>query len=143
MLQGMCKSSSLISVDNDKTLVEIAKTYLGKDKRVEFIISAGESPIESLAPSSIDLIFSDTWPGKYTHLEETLDLLKIGGVYMIDDMLPQENWPAGHEIKATNLMDRLVAKGEFTITKMCWSTGVIICKNRPKHLFKFNASLCR
>ncbi|CAC9536201.1 hypothetical protein [uncultured Gammaproteobacteria bacterium] len=33
-------------------------------------------------PNSIDFIFTDTWPGKYNHLEDTLKLLKIGGMYV-------------------------------------------------------------
>ena len=75
----------------------------------------------------MDLIFADTWPGKYNHLEETLNLLKVGGIYIIDDMLPQENWPEGHENKAIGLMQNLAARNNFTITKMCWSTGLMIC----------------
>jgi hypothetical protein len=35
-------------------------------------------------------------PGKYDLFEETFALLKTGGFYIIDDMLPQPNWPAGH-----------------------------------------------
>ena len=127
MLQGMCKSSRLITVDNEKPLVEVAKKYLGKDPRVEFVISNGEKLIEKLTPSSVDLIFADTWPGKYNHLEETLNLLKVGGIYMIDDMLPQENWPEGHEDKAIELVKNLTARKNFTFTKMCWSTGLMIC----------------
>lgn len=127
MLQGMCKSSRLITVDNEKPLVDVAKKYLGNDPRVEFVISNGEEVIEKLPPSSVDLIFADTWPGKYNHLEETLNLLKVGGIYIIDDMLPQENWPEGHEDKAIKLMQNLAARNNFTITKMCWSTGLMIC----------------
>jgi len=32
---------------------------------------------------------------KYTHLDDALALLKEGGLYVIDDMSPQANWPAG------------------------------------------------
>ena len=127
MLQGMCKSSKLITVDNEKTLVEIAKKYLGKDPRVEFVISNGEELIEKSAPSSVDLIFADTWPGKYNHLEEALNLLKVGGIYVIDDMLPQESWPEGHEDKATELVKNLTARKNYTFTKMRWSTGLMVC----------------
>jgi predicted O-methyltransferase YrrM len=126
ILRGMCNNSTLISIDNDETLIQIAKNQLGGDQRVEFVVGAGEDLIRSLAPSSIDLIFADTWPGKYNHLEDALELLKIGGFYIIDDMLPQANWPEGHELKATNLMSDLVAMKKLTITKMCWSTGLLI-----------------
>lgn len=127
MLNGMCQSSSLITVDNDSELVNVAKNHLAADKRVEFVIGCGEKLIEGLAPLSFDLIFADTWPGKYNHLEETLNLLKVGGIYLIDDMLPQENWPEGHDIKAAALLKTLSLKSNFTVTKMGWSTGLMMC----------------
>lgn len=127
MLQGMSESSRLITVDNEKPLVDVAKKYLEEDPRVEFVISNGEDLIEKLTPLSVDLIFADTWPGKYNHLEETLNLLKVGGVYVIDDMLPQENWPKGHADKAIELVKNLTARENFTFTKMCWSTGLVVC----------------
>jgi predicted O-methyltransferase YrrM len=53
-----------------------------------------------------DLVFADTWPGKYTNLTEALGLVAVGGLYVIDDMLPQPNWPEGHPAKVTTLVDR-------------------------------------
>lgn len=91
ILEGMDNNSTLQTVDNDEQLVNIAKQYLSNDKRVEFFIENGEDLILRTQPNSIDFIFADTWPGKYNHLEETLNLLKSGGIYLIDDMLPQEN----------------------------------------------------
>jgi predicted O-methyltransferase YrrM len=130
LLQGMDNESSLVSIDNEGTLVSIAKKYLGSDSRVNFIVGNGEDLILDTKIGSIDFIFADTWPGKYNHLEETLDLLRVGGIYLIDDMLPQENWPEAHSIKATNLIEYLENRKDFLITKMCWSTGIIICTRK-------------
>jgi predicted O-methyltransferase YrrM len=130
MLHGMCKLSRLITVDNEKSLVDVAKKYLGEDPRVEFILGKGEELIEGLTPASVDLIFADTWPGKYNHLEETLSLLKEGGIYVIDDMLPQENWPQGHAEKADNLINYLESRDDLLTSKLSWSTGVMICSKK-------------
>ena len=127
MLQGMDKGSTLISIDNEKELVSIAKKHLGDDERISFIVGAGEDLILETEKASIDFIFADTWPGKYNHLEETLSLLKNGGIYLIDDMLPQENWPEDHDKKASNLIHYLENRNDFMLTKMSWSTGIIIC----------------
>ena len=127
LLQGMDSESSLISIDNDNTLVSIAKKHLGMDKRVKFIVGNGEDLIIDTKDGSIDFIFADTWPGKYNHLGETLALLKVGGIYLVDDMLSQDNWPEGHSIKANNLVNYLEQREDFIITKMCWSTGIIVC----------------
>ena len=130
LLKGMDKESSLVSIDNNPALVSIAEKYLGTDKRVKFIVGNGEDLILETKNESMDFIFADTWPGKYNHLDETLDLLKIGGIYLIDDMLPQDNWPEGHCIKANNLVNYLEQRKDFLITKMRWSTGVIICTKK-------------
>jgi len=133
LLHGMSRESSLLTVDNQEQLVEIAKKYLSHDKRVEFVVSDGERIIEGLEPNSFDLVFADTWPGKYNHLEETIALLKVGGVYVIDDMIPQVNWPIGHDIKAKKLVAALENHQELTITKIFWSTGVILCVKNAYH----------
>ena len=133
LLEGMDASSTLTTVDNDEELVAIAQHYLGNDKRVTFTVGAGEELILKTPHHSIDLIFADTWPGKYNHLEETLSLLKVGGIYLIDDMREQENWPEGHSKKADQLIADLEKRGDFILTKMSWSTGIIICTKIEKN----------
>jgi len=130
LLDGMDKGSTLKTVDNNENLVNIAKQYLQNDKRVEFFIENGEDLILRLEPNSLDFIFADTWPGKYNHLEETLNLLKSGGIYLIDDMLPQENWPEGHETKVKNLINYLENREDLNCVKLNWSTGIIICTKK-------------
>jgi predicted O-methyltransferase YrrM len=130
MLAGMCSNSALISVDNDESLLSVAKKYLGKDPRLTLLLGNGEEIIDKIDKKSIDLIFADTWPGKYYHLEQTLDLLSKGGIYIIDDMLPQNNWPAGHEEKVNSLVDYLGDRNDLICTQLYWSTGVIICTKK-------------
>ena len=127
LLQGMDDNSSLVTVEENSELVDIAKKYLGFDPRVKFIVGKGENLILNTEPKSIDFIFADTWPGKYNHLEETLSLLKQGGVYIIDDMLPQDNWPVGHGEKVTDLIQKLENNRNLLLTKLAWSSGIIIC----------------
>lgn len=127
MLQGMCAESSLVTIDEQEDLVAVAKRYLGRDSRVEWRVGDGAKLIQATAPSSIDLIFADTWPGKYFHLDQTLGLLKPGGIYLIDDMLPQDNWPEGHADKAEALADGLMSRPDLAVTKLSWSTGLMLC----------------
>lgn len=127
ILQGMDENASLTSVDEDERLVAIAKKYLDSDVRVKFVVAKGEDVILNTAAESIDFIFADTWPGKYNHLEETLTLLKKGGIYLIDDMLAQDNWPDGHEKKVGSLIEYLESRNDIVLTKLNWSTGVIVC----------------
>ena len=73
-----------------------------------------------------DYIFADTWHGKYLLLDEVLSMLNKGGLYIIDDMLPQPNWPDGHHEKAINLVTVLEKRSDLILTKQNWATGIII-----------------
>ncbi len=64
--------------------------------------------------------------GKYRFLDETLSLLKPGGIYVIDDMLPQPNWPEGHDQKATALIADLEKRSDLRLVKMSWASGIIL-----------------
>lgn len=126
ILEGMSADSSLISVEFDEALISIAQKHLGHDPRLELICLPGEDVIVTLPTNSFDLIFADTWPGKYNHLAETLNLVKPGGFYIIDDMLPQPNWPEGHSEKVAALIKTLEEDTRFETVKMSWASGVII-----------------
>lgn len=126
MMEGMNEDSKIISLDNDTELTKIAHKYFNDHQQVEILCTDGFTWIEQYDGPSFDLIFADTWPGKYYLLDETLALLKVGGYYVIDDMNPQDNWPAGHHEKAIALVDDLSARQNLQITKLNWSTGVVI-----------------
>ena len=128
ILDGMDSNSKLLSMDNDAKLLAIAKRFLENDARLKLSASDGAIFIEDLLSSGqkFDLIFADTWAGKYTHLDEALSLLKTGGLYVIDDLLPQPNWPEDHPLKVANLIEILEQNQNFQVTKLNWSTGLII-----------------
>ena len=122
----MDQQSRLISIENDKKFIEVAQRFLSGDPRVEFRIEDAATVINSLPPRSFDLIFADTWAGKYTHLNEALELLKAGGIYVIDDMLPQPTWPEDHAPKVERLMLELEGRSDLVVTKLNWASGIII-----------------
>lgn len=126
ILEGMDKNSTLITVELDETVHKIAKTHLGHDNRVEFVTGDGEEFIKSINNQKFDFIFADTWPGKFFVLDETLELLNTGGLYIIDDLLPQPNWPEGHDKKAKGLITYLNSREDLFVAKLNWSTGLII-----------------
>lgn len=126
ILDGMDAESSLISVDNDPKFLNIAKQFLGEDKRISLILSDGGEWIANNKQFTFDYIFADTWHGKYLMLEEALSMVAKGGLYIIDDMLPQPNWPDGHHEKALTLIAQLEKRHDFVITKQCWATGILI-----------------
>lgn len=127
---AMDKNSKVFSIDNDKNYLSIAAEHYENDSRVTFICEDGSVWIKKNQDQRFDLIFADAWPGKYSELEETLHLVKVGGIYVIDDMLAQVNWPEGHQEKVDWLVDSLEKRQDFNITKMRWSTGLIIASKK-------------
>src|SRR4029077_13910769 len=105
LLAGMDGTSTLDTVDTDANVVAVAQRHLGSDRRVSFHVMDGAQFLERSAPGRFDLIYADAWPGKFTHLEEALSLVRPGGMYVIDDLLPQPNWPEGHSPKVPVLID--------------------------------------
>jgi predicted O-methyltransferase YrrM len=126
ILDGMDTEARLVSIEIDEANLEVAKQFLGDDLRVTFIHADGGKWLRRAEPDQFDLIFADSWPGKYTHLDEALRSLKRGGLYVVDDMLPQPNWPDGHALRADELISVLENRGDLVITKLNWSTGIII-----------------
>src|SRR5688572_21101588 len=103
ILDGMDDNSTLTSIDFDDEVMKIAKSFLGDDPRLTLKLIDGSEWVHSNSSLRFDYIFADTWHGKYLLLDEVLDMLLPGGFYIIDDMLPQSNWPEGHDEKAGKL----------------------------------------
>ncbi len=126
MIDGMDTNSSLITVDNDVELITIAKGFFGNDDRVELVCEDGTSWIKNYKGKTFDLVFADSWPGKYSEIDEVLDLVSIGGFYIVDDMAYTPNWPVGHDKNVDRLVSYLESRTDFNLTKMNWSTGLVV-----------------
>ncbi|MEN9613678.1 MAG: hypothetical protein RLZZ628_4492 [Bacteroidota bacterium] len=126
LIEAIDNQSNVISIDNSETYIAIARAHFGQDARLQLICEDANVWIKNNQDKKFDLIFADAWPGKYETLEETLALVKIGGFYIIDDMRPQPNWPAGHEFNVEKLVNHLHTRKDIRLTVMNWSTGIII-----------------
>jgi predicted O-methyltransferase YrrM len=126
LLSGMDSASRLESVDTDATFVAVAERYLGADPRVSFRIMDGADFIRQAPRGQFDFIYADAWPGKFTHLEEALALLRSGGMYVIDDLLPHANWPEGHAPRVPELIERLEQQRGFVTVKLAWASGLMV-----------------
>lgn len=131
LLSGMDADARLDTVDIDAGVVAVAKRHLGADSRVTFHVMDGAEFIRS-AQSQFDFIYADAWPGKFSQLDQALSLLCAGGIYFIDDLLPQPNWPEGHAPKVPMLIETLENRPEFTTVKLAWASGLmLVVRKRP------------
>jgi predicted O-methyltransferase YrrM len=121
----MDRHSRLVSVDTDPNVQDVAKRNLGHDSRVTFHLGDAAAFLEG-STERFDLIYADAWPGKFTHLDRALSLLNPGGIYFIDDLLPQPNWPEGHAPRVPALIEDLEGRSGFVATKMAWASGLMM-----------------
>ena len=132
MLDGMDARATLVSVDVNEQVTAIPLRYLGHDPRITFTTIDGQAFIDSMLAQGtrFDLIFADMSPGKFHHVDETLQLLKPGGLYIIDDLLLLTSWEEAHVMRVHRLLAMLEDRPDLRITKLNWSTGLLIAASR-------------
>lgn len=130
LLAGMDADSRLTSVDTDQSVQQVAREFLGPDPRLQLVLEDGLAFIRQQRAGSFDLVFADAMPGKYEGLVECLRVVRSGGFYVIDDMLPQANWPDGHADKVPVLLRQLANQESLTIVPLAWASGVVIAVKR-------------
>lgn len=126
LLAGMDADARLDTVDAEADVMAVARRHLGTDSRVTFHVMDGADFISRSTPGQFDLVYADAWPGKFSHLDEGLALLRAGGIYFLDDLLPQPNWPDDHAAKVPVLIDALERKPGFTTVKLAWASGLML-----------------
>ncbi|KAB8028530.1 O-methyltransferase [Fluviispira multicolorata] len=126
LLEGMDDHSKLISVDCDDKVLSVAKEAFIGDKRIELVHENGFVFLKKQEPKSFDLIFADAFPGKYDLIHESLNLLKPGGFYIIDDMLPQPFWSEEHSKNLEDVYESLKNLSDVHSVGMNWSSGLVI-----------------
>lgn len=127
LLDGMDRRARLTTIDQDARVSAIARKYLDSDPRATFIVGNADDFLTQPQIAPFDLIFADSFPGKYYLLDETLALLKPGGLYVIDDLLPQPNWPDGHQAKVDRLVAALNAREDLHVVRLAWASVIMIC----------------
>lgn len=132
ILEGMDTAATLVTIDDDAGVLEVARRHLGGDPRVTFVDCDGAAFLTRPRGGEelFDLVFADAWPGKYTDLEAALSLVAAGGFYVADDMLEQPNWPAGHAPRVAGLLRGLAEHPEFHLTTLEWSSGLVVATRR-------------
>ena len=134
ILDGMDAKSALVTIERDERVGAVARKHLGSDPRVTFIQADAEPFLTQIHDEGsgfgFDLIFADTFPGKFYLLEEALSLLNSGGVYVIDDLLPQTTWEEGHQANVDRLIDELEGREDLETLKMNWASGLMVCTKK-------------
>lgn len=126
LLSGMDPKARLVSVELDAGHQAVAQAELGNDPRVSFVVGDGGTWLEGYDGEPFDLVFADTWPGKFTHLDRALALVAPGGTYLIDDLDPRPGWPEDHEVSVVRLLADLEAREDVRTVRLDWASGLLM-----------------
>ena len=126
LAEGANKTSSIYTIDISEHWQNVAKAIFKDDERINFYYEDGNDWLLDYKGEQFDLIFADAWPGKFDNLNAALKLVKPGGFYLIDDLLPQPNWPDGHQENVEQLVTTLHNRTDFVHTTLAWSTGLML-----------------
>jgi predicted O-methyltransferase YrrM/precorrin-2 methylase len=128
LLDGMDADARLTSVDI-QDVGGIARRCLGDDARLELLTMDGALFLAGIGARRFDLIFADAPPGKLAQLEQALDALAPGGLYVADDMDPglhtSERSPHIARVAA-----ELRARADFQTTFVPGGSGVVVATRR-------------
>ena len=130
ILSGMDDHAALTSVDVDSTHQEVSREFLGSDSRLTLVLDDGLQFLRRQTGAIYDFVFADAIPGKYEGLQDCLRVVKPGGFYVVDDLLPQPNWPPGHAERVPLLLNQLAGDDRFAIAPLFWATGIIVAVRR-------------
>ncbi len=132
LLDGMDATAQLLTVDINPVTQAIARSHLGMDPRLTILTEDARATVRREPPNSLDLVFADGGVGKHIMLDETLALLRPGGIYICDDTKPHPMWPPEHAAKIPPLMEALAARQDFRRIYIDWSSGVVVMVKLPK-----------
>lgn len=114
---GMQADAALTTVDIESAYQRVAQRAL-HDDRVTYVNADGAAWLTSYRGTPFDFIFADACPGKFDHLSEALDLVAIGGMYVIDDLNRQSEWPERHAVAVERLMDAVEHRSDFRTCRL-------------------------
>jgi predicted O-methyltransferase YrrM len=129
LLDGMDATSTLTTIDIDQNVLEIAAKYLGKDTRITILCMDALTYLES-NNTKYDFIFADFRPGKFTRLDLAVLALNTGGIYVVDDLLPQDTWPEGHSQRIETFRQEISAYHSLTYVFLNWDSGLLIASKK-------------
>jgi predicted O-methyltransferase YrrM len=134
MLSGMDTSAHLTTIEFNPALHAAATVTFFDEPRVEVVYADARQWLQDYQGAPFDLAFVDWRPGKFDQLDTLIDLLAPGGLYVVDDLLPQETWPADHPERIDQFWTRW-PRADMVATPMSWASGLLVAaKTAPARI---------
>ncbi|MFC9298504.1 O-methyltransferase [Streptomyces sp. NPDC057011] len=126
LLHGMNPTARLTSVEMDPERQMVAIQHLGEDPRVKFRSANADTWLDAYRGPLLDLVYVDCRPGKFRRLGELLALMAPGGIYIVDDLMPQSTWPDDHQPRVTTFLEQLPEVPNLLSTPLRWASGLVV-----------------
>ena len=126
LLDGMDASAHLTSIEANGKWAAIAAKHLRTDPRLKLLDADAFSWFGGQADASFDFVFADAMPGKFDGFDALWRLLKPGGIYVIDDLMPQPNWPEGQQERVDIVLKDLDERPDARVARLSWATDIVI-----------------
>lgn len=126
LLDGMDPDARLTSVEQNPDVQAIAVKHLGEDPRATFTTADADAWLSDYDGALFDMAFVDCRPGKFHRLSDLVLLLRVGGLYVVDDLLPQPTWPTDHQTRVDVFLGRLPEVAQLRATPMAWASGLVV-----------------
>ncbi|MHB1488542.1 MAG: O-methyltransferase [Acidimicrobiales bacterium] len=122
---------SVMTIESDPARSALVRDA-GWPAWVEFV--TGDVTVELPQLGSFDLIFADAEGGKWYGLDLTLSALNLGGMLILDDLVPQD-WKtvteqAAHLGKMDEVRQQIFSDPRLIATDMNHATGILLAVRR-------------
>lgn len=117
----------VVTVERDSRLVEAVRSW-GWPCFVQLVNADVLEVLASLG--SFDLVFADTYSGKYQGLDRTIASLRPGGLLLVDDMAPRPNVSERDRLEQADLLRTLLGHEWLQAVHMEWCSGVVLAARR-------------
>lgn len=131
LLDGMDASAHLTSIEANGRWSAIAAKHLRHDTRLTLLDADAFSWFGGQPAESIDFVFADAMPGKFDGFDALWRLIRPGGIYVIDDLMPQPNWPPGQQARVDEVLASLDGRADVSVARLAWATDIAIAVKRP------------
>ena len=90
LASGLAAGAKLITVDNNEAAVESARSQLHDHVDVEILLGDWQMILQR---GPFAMLFVDVSEAKARYIDEVIDALRPGGIAVLDDLTPLDQWP--------------------------------------------------
>ncbi|HEY3505247.1 MAG TPA: class I SAM-dependent methyltransferase [Actinocatenispora sp.] len=130
LLDGMDDRARLTTIEGRADRSALAREAIGDDPRVSFVTTPVGPWLGDYHGPALDLVFVDTYRGKYVERGQLLDRLAPGGFYVGDDLLPQPTWAPDQASYVDAFLDEVTRDPTLSVTVLDWSSGLLLATRR-------------